>query len=92
VDCELDGNKDEIYDNGEYDDDEVGVDGVDEGVDGVDEGVDDVEGVNVCVGPLLGVAKTILPLEIVAEKPNGLVNKLLLLGDCVNIIPDDPDV
>jgi len=55
-----------------------------------DEEDEEVEGVNVIVGPLLGAVKTILLLESVAVIPNGLVNKLGLLDDCVNIMVGDP--
>jgi hypothetical protein len=63
----------------------------DEGDEGdEDDEDDDEEGVNVCVGPLLGVAITKLPLESVAVKPKGFVYKLLLLEDCVNITFEEP--
>ena len=47
--------------------------------------VDDesVEGVNVIIW-LFGDVKTILPFVNVAENPNGLVNTVLDVGDCVN--------
>jgi hypothetical protein len=62
--------KDEKIDDGD-DEDEVEEEEVEE----------EEAGVKVCVVPLFGVEITILPFENEAVKPEGLVNKLLLVED-----------